>query len=200
MSIYEKLRHIQLGLKAPKSQYNEFGNFFYRNCEDILFAVKPLLEEENCTIVISDELLLVGERYYISATVELIDCETGERVSNRSYAREEHSIKGMASSQITGSASTYARKYALNGLLCIDDSRDPDSADDKSDADKPAGITQDKEELLKEFKREIKRTGKSYKYFLKEAAANAIEELSEDFLNNAIVMLGKCPDKKKGDA
>lgn len=198
MSIYEKLRHIQLGIKAPKSQYNEFGNFFYRNCEDILFAVKPLLEEENCTIVITDELLLVGERYYISATVELIDCETGEKVSNRSYAREEHSIKGMASSQITGSASTYARKYALNGLLCIDDSRDPDSAD-KSDADKPTSPL-GKEELLNEFKREIKRTGKSYKYFLREAAANAIEELSEDFLNNALIMLRKCPDKKKGDA
>lgn len=198
MSIYDKLRHIQLGLKAPKSQYNEFGNFFYRNCEDILFAVKPLLDEENCTIVITDELLLVGERYYISATVELIDCETCEKVSNRSYAREEHSIKGMAASQITGSASTYARKYALNGLLCIDDSRDPDSVD-KSDADNTSGSPLGKEELLNEFKREIKRTGKSYKYFLKEAAANAIEELSEDFLNNALIMLRKCPDKKKGN-
>lgn len=189
MSVYAKLAKIQKEIKAPKSQYNKFGNYFYRNCEDILCALKPLLANEKCTLVISDELILVGNRYYIKAKAEFIDCETGERISNESYAREDEVKKGMDSSQITGSASSYARKYALNGMLCIDDSKDDDS-NESNVAEKSA--------LLKEFENEIKRTGKSCRYFLKEAAADTVEELSADFLNNALCMLRKCPDKKSG--
>lgn len=126
MSIYKKLLAIQVKLKIPKSQYNEYGKFHYRSCEDILEGLKPILQQENTTLYISDELILIGERYYIKATVTLIDIETGETINNTAYAREEATKKGMDGSQITGAASTYARKYALNGLFNIDDTKDSD--------------------------------------------------------------------------
>ena len=189
MSVVEKLMRIQTKIKAPKSQYNKFGKYFYRNCEDILCAIKPLLQEEKCIIVISDDLVLIGNRYYIKAEAKIVDCETGEKISTNAYAREDEDKKGMDASQVTGSTSSYARKYALNGLLCIDDSKDADSNENEESK---------KQDLLKEFEKEIKRTGKSCKYFLKEAAADTVEDLSEDFLNNALCMLRKCPDKKSG--
>ena len=114
-------------LKAPKSQFNKFGNYAYRNCEDILEALKPLLNEVKAIVNISDEIVLVGERYYVKATVKFIDAETGEIVEASAMAREEESKKGMDSSQLTGSTSSYARKYALNGLFAIDDTKDSDT-------------------------------------------------------------------------
>lgn len=131
MKIYEKLCAIQNKLKAPKNQYNKFGGYSYRNCEDIFEAVKPLLKEIKTTLVVSDELVNIGndtnQRFYIKATATLIDIEDGEKIENVAYAREEETKKGMDGSQITGAASSYARKYALNGLFLIDDVKDTDT-------------------------------------------------------------------------
>lgn len=125
--ILQKLIVLQSELKAPKGQYNKFGGYKYRSCEDILEAVKPLLNKQGCSLIISDTLENIGERYYIKATVTIYDKETGESVSNSAYAREEETKKGMDGSQITGTASSYARKYALNGLFLIDDTKDADT-------------------------------------------------------------------------
>lgn len=127
MEVYKKLLEIQTRLKAPKGQENTFGHYNYRSCEDILEAVKPLLKEQNCALVISDGIEHIGERYYICAEASLIDTETGDKVSNKAYAREEENKKGMDGSQITGTSSSYARKYALNGLFAIDDAKDADT-------------------------------------------------------------------------
>lgn len=127
MNIYEKINKIQVELKAPKSQRNNFGNYNFRNCEDILEALKPLLLREKIIIQLSDELVQTGDRFYIKATATLIDVESGEKHSTTAFAREELSKKGMDGSQITGASSSYARKYALNGLLAIDDTKDSDA-------------------------------------------------------------------------
>ncbi len=140
MGIIEKLLNIQLELKAPKNQRNNFGGYNYRSCEDILEAVKPLLKANNCTLTISDELVNIGERYYIKATARLTDAENaGSFYENSAYAREPESKKGADESQITGACSSYARKYALNGLFCIDDVKDADATNDhgKGDTTKP---------------------------------------------------------------
>lgn len=122
----KELNTIQSLLKAPKDQYNKFGNYKYRNCEDILEAVKPLLFSQSCTLTISDEIVMIGTRYYVRATATIKNAN-GETEMTTAYAREDESKKGMDASQITGSTSSYARKYALNGLFCIDDTKDSDS-------------------------------------------------------------------------
>ena len=127
MSIYDKLFNIQQKLNAPKNQRNNFGNYNYRSCEDILEAVKPLLSENKCVLKLSDEIIYTGERYHVKAIATLTDIETGEKESANGWAREEENKKGMDGSQITGASSSYARKYALNGLFCIDDNKDSDS-------------------------------------------------------------------------
>lgn len=129
MNIYEKLLAIQTKLKAPKNQYNEFGKYYYRNCEDILEAVKPLCNEVKAAVIITDAIELIGSRYYVVATAKLIDLEGegGTSIENTAYAREDDTKKGMDGSQITGASSSYARKYALNGLFAIDDNRDSDN-------------------------------------------------------------------------
>lgn len=131
--IKEKLEKIQKELKAPKNQYNSFGGYNYRSCEDIMQAVKPLLK--GCVLTISDELLAIGDRYYIKATATLEDNE--DKISVSAYARETETKKGMDVSQITGASSSYARKYALNGLFLIDDVKDADSTNTHSKEDKP---------------------------------------------------------------
>jgi len=123
----EKLTKIQAELKAPKGQYNSFGKYKYRSCEDIQEAVKPLLKKYNVSLTLSDDLQVIGERYYIKVTAVLICNETKESVSVTSFAREEENKKGMDGSQVTGASSSYARKYALNGLFLIDDTKDSDS-------------------------------------------------------------------------
>jgi hypothetical protein len=120
-----KLTEIQHRLKAPKGQYNSFGKYKYRSCEDILEAVKPILNDVGCFLTLSDEIQLVGDRYYIKATARLQGPDTD--VTCTAYAREDLDKKGMDGSQITGTASSYARKYALNGLFCIDDTKDADT-------------------------------------------------------------------------
>lgn len=127
MNIYEKLGIIQSKLKAPKGQYNYFGKYKYRSCEDILEAVKPLLTETKTVLIVTDRMEVVGDRRYVRAEAHLNDCEDTGEITTVAYAREEESKKGMDSSQVTGTASSYARKYALNGLFCIDDNKDSDS-------------------------------------------------------------------------
>ena len=121
--LHKKLWTIQQTLNAPKNQRNNFGGYNYRSAEDILEAVKPLLQ--NITLTVSDEIVLIGNRYYVKATATLSDGE--DAISVTAYAREEESKKGMDCSQLTGATSSYARKYALNGLFCIDDAKDPDT-------------------------------------------------------------------------
>lgn len=125
--IQAKLNAIQTALKAPKTQFNKFGNYNYRKAEDILEAVKPLLAKEGCYIICTDDLQLIGERYYIKATASIVCVEDGSCISTTAFAREEEHKSGMDGSQVTGASSSYARKYALNGLLCIDDTADSDT-------------------------------------------------------------------------
>lgn len=127
LGIYEKLIVVQMLLKAPKNQWNEFSKFHYRNCEDILEALKPLLLNHKLTLILSDSIVYLGDRFFVKATAKLIDVETEESIEVEAYAREEASLKGMSSAQVTGATSSYARKYALNGMFCIDDTRDPDN-------------------------------------------------------------------------
>lgn len=142
MNIYEKLGVIQSKLKAPKGQYNSFGKYKYRSCEDILEAVKPLLEETKTVLSITDQMEVVGDRIYVKSEAHLRDIEdiSAPEVITIAFAREEESKKGMDSSQVTGAASSYARKYALNGLFCIDDNKDSDSTNtgEKSSSGKKA--------------------------------------------------------------
>lgn len=127
-TIYKKLLNIQRYLKAPKGQYNNFGKYSYRNAEDIMEALKPLLVENNAITYVEDDTIeYIGQRYYLVATISFVDVETGEKITVKARAREEENKKGMDGSQITGAASSYARKYALSGLFLIDDNKDADS-------------------------------------------------------------------------
>ena len=167
-NILTKLNKIQVELKAPKGQYNKFGNYKYRNSEDILEALKPLLEKYKAAINIKDEIIVVGgrdtvinindeingeikvvsDRYYIKATATLFDIESGESIDATAFAREEENKKGMDSSQITGSTSSYARKYALNGLLAIDDTKDSDSTNKHGQEEKKQDKKEENNELI----------------------------------------------------
>ena len=123
----KRVSDLQMELKAPKGQMNKFGGYRYRSCEDILEAVKPLLHKYGMVLTVSDDLMQFDSRYYICATATLRDTESSEFITNSAYAREAETKKGMDESQITGTASSYARKYALNGLFCIDDTKDADT-------------------------------------------------------------------------
>ena len=129
-TIHEKLQGIQSSLKAPKGQINKFGGYTYRSAEDILTAVKPLLTKYGVTLVISDDIVGVEGRVYVKATAVLAESESDYSIQVQGFAREAESRKGMDDSQITGSASSYARKYALNGLFAIDDTKDADATND----------------------------------------------------------------------
>ena len=125
----KELIAIQSELKAPKTQVNRFGGYKYRKAEDILEAVKPLLAKQKCTLIITDDIVLVGNRIYVKATATIKN-EKGEFETSTGWAREEETKKGMDASQITGASSSYARKYALNGLFAIDDNADSDTTND----------------------------------------------------------------------
>ncbi|MBU5486432.1 ERF family protein [Clostridium sp. MSJ-11] len=139
MNIYQKLMDIQNKLKAPKNQFNDFGKYKYRSCEDILEGVKPMLKEVNAILVLNDNVEQIGDRIYIKAIATLIDTEKGEKIEVSAYAREDETKKGMDLSQITGSTSSYARKYALNGLFCIDDTKDSDATNTHSEKEGSKG-------------------------------------------------------------
>lgn len=125
--LLDSLRIVQKDLKAPKNQYNSFGKYKYRSCEDILQAARPLCNDNGLILTISDEVVQVGTRFYIKATSKVTEIESGESFENVAYAREDDSKKGMDSSQLTGACSSYARKYSLCGLFAIDDTKDADT-------------------------------------------------------------------------
>lgn len=132
----KRVSEVQQKLKAPKGQYNSFGGYNYRSCEDILEAVKPICAEHSMLLNLSDEIVNVGERYYIKATAKLYDLESDSVISSTALAREAQTKKGMDDSQITGTASSYARKYALNGLFNIDDTKDADTDEYRKNSQK----------------------------------------------------------------
>lgn len=141
MGIYEKLMHVQLTLKAPKNQYNSFGKYHYRSCEDILEGLKPCLKEVKAAVTIDDEIVEVGGRVYVKATAIFHDAESDELIVNTAFAREPETKTGMDLAQLTGATSSYARKYALNGLFMIDDNKDADTDENKTETDARAKNT-----------------------------------------------------------
>lgn len=185
-----KLMNIQQELKAPKGQYNSFGKYAYRSCEDILEAVKPLLKKEKVVLTISDELQYIGNRYYIKATAMLIDTESEAIISNSAYAREEETKKGMDGSQITGASSSYARKYALNGLFGIDDNKDSDTTNIQSKEEK---------EDKKASPKQIELIQKHYQgeNLTKLLEVNNLEKLEDMSINKASEILSKLFAKKE---
>ena len=154
MNIYKKLIEVQNKLKVPKSQYNNFGKYNYRNAEDILEAVKPILENAGATIFIKDSIELIGDRFYVKATVSFVDIESGNVIETSALARESEEKKGMDSAQVTGATSSYARKYCLNGLFGIDDAKDADTDEHKHQqnaAAKQSKPSPTPEQVLKAF-------------------------------------------------
>lgn len=133
----KRLIEIQQKIKVPKGQYNSFGGYKYRSCEDILETVKPLLKEQKLLLVLNDEMINLNDRYYVKATATIFDEDGKEVIHTTAFAREEENKKGMDGSQITGASSSYARKYALNGLFGIDDAKDSDTTNTHQKEEKP---------------------------------------------------------------
>ena len=146
----KELIAIQSELKAPKSQFNKFGGYKYRKAEDILEAVKPLLAKQKCTLIITDDVVLIGNRIYVKATATIKN-EKGECETTNGWAREEETKKGMDGSQITGASSSYARKYALNGLFAIDDNADSDTTNDGQQQTQQQAKTQAQQPASNQF-------------------------------------------------
>lgn len=180
----QRVGDIQHKLKAPKGQYNSFGKYNYRSCEDILEGVKPLLKEHNLALLIDDEIVQIGERYYVKATAKITDGR--EIVSATAYAREPDIKKGMDESQITGATSSYARKYALNALLCIDDTKDADTMDNSK---KPAQQTQETVYNWQTLKARATQGGISeddLKHYLKETLkVNESKDMTQELYQQA---------------
>jgi hypothetical protein len=189
MGIYEKLLKIQTELKCNKSQYNSFGKYNYRSCEDILEAAKPLLVKHKLSMQISDELEQVGDRYYIKATATLLDIEDNSTMSNTAYAREDLDKKGMDGSQITGTASSYARKYALNGLFLIDDTKDSDTNEYHTQNDETDHL-----KLMQEFNELADETGLNREALYEKLGVKSNSEIPSKKLQELIDSM----KKKKG--
>ena len=177
MSLYQTLASIQQKLKAPKNQFNAFGQYHYRSCEDILEAIKPLLG--TAILQVSDEIVQIGDRFYVKATASLMDEEKMFQVS--AYAREELAKKGMDGSQITGSASSYARKYALNGLFLIDDTKDADTRDNSTEKENIKNIADVKGIMENKITNDqiTQLKGKVKKDFLENIIGRTIKGLSD---------------------
>ena len=184
----EILQQIQEELKAPKSQFNKFGNYNYRNCEDILEAVKPIAAKYGAAVVCTDEIVQIGERYYVKATARLY---AGEVIETTAYAREPLDKKGMDESQITGAASSYARKYALNGLFAIDDTKDADTLN--TGEDKPIKKT---EKPKAEPKKEISAIQSQVNVLVKELATLTGRTAGAEYKRGMAVL--KLPDTSDG--
>lgn len=147
-NIYSRLQAVQMELKAPKDQYNDFGKYSYRSCEDILEVVKPLCQKQGLLLSLTDEIVEMGGRNYIKSIARVIEMETGKDFFTVAFAREDETKKGMDGSQISGCASSYARKYALNGLFCIDDTKDADTLDNRSEVQLATQKQQNELEVL----------------------------------------------------
>ena len=206
----DKLMRIQAKLKAPKGQRNTFGNYNYRSCEDILEAVKLLLAEEGCTLTLSDEIELIGDRYYIKATATLKSDK--EEIQVSAYAREEQAKKGMDSAQVTGATSSYARKYALNGLFCIDDNKDPDTdeytkqkkkAQESAKAEEKITAEMEKNAIELASDREVKtfmdmceKLGVDFKQIGKQAGATSLKAMTKEQYAKATIILKEIQDSR----
>lgn len=187
MNIYSKLTALQNKLKAPKGQFNKFGKYRYRSMEDIMEAVKPLLAENNLTLIISDSLNNIGTRYYITATATLVNSEKPEEtITATAMARESETKKGMDDSQITGTASSYARKYCLNGLFAIDDTKDADSMDNSQPQPQQTALTP---QQINELAGLLKAKKADQAAFLKFAGAGRIEDINPGKFNQLKSML-----------
>ena len=186
----KELITIQSKLKAPKSQFNSFGKYHYRNCEDIFEAVKPLLKETDTYLTLDDEIIMVGERYYVKATAQL--WKDKEVIAcTRGYAREEETKKGMDASQITGSSSSYARKSALGGMFCLDDNKDSDTT--YKGQPEPKLITQDQ---AKDLDKLLYESGADPAKFLEYFGVRKLQEMNTDQLKNATQILKEKIAKK----
>lgn len=198
MGIYEKLLKIQTEMKAKKTQYNTYGKYYYRSCEDILASVKPFLKELKAVIIMMDEIVCINGKNYIKATAILKDCESDSDVRNIAYAREDDVKKGMDGSQITGMASSYARKYALNGLFAIDDVKDADTDElrgqQEAKKNKEERMTGKKE--IEEILKQLERTGVDSSIILSEYVVNTFEELTMRQYYDCMRRFEKTPDKK----
>lgn len=180
----ERVIAVQSQLKAPKNQRNDFGGFNYRSCEDILEAVKPLLKAEGLCLTITDDIVMVGDRYYVKATATLTD---GERsLPNQAFAREPEERAKMDGSQVTGSASSYARKYALNGLFAIDDTKDADALNNGQDAANGKDFDKGKAKAIAEARKAPDL-----------AALNAIYKKYETRYGKDTDFLNECTTRKK---
>lgn len=181
--IYEKLQIVQKKMKAPKNLYNSFGNFKYRNAESILEAFKPFGDELGLVLLLSDSVEEIGERVYIKATATLIDVEEKSefnKIEVSAYAREQSSKKGMDESQVTGATSSYARKYCLNGLFLLDDTKDPDSNEYHEQTTKPEYASQKQLSALKGF---LKQKGVSEEEALKAAGIKSFNKVTSEQYN-----------------
>ena len=193
----ERIIKIREELKCPKNQYNSFGKYSYRSCEDILEAVKPLLTKYELSLTISDDIVQVGERYYVKTTCRIHDKEGKEIISNTAYAREEEEKKGQDGSQITGTSSSYARKYCLNGLFLIDDTKDADtdeytketSKETKSKKEvKVEPITQDQVKLIHTL---INGNEELHRKTINHYGVDSVKDMSKAQANECITILKK---------
>jgi len=187
MGIYEKLMIVQQTLKAPKNQFNSFGKYHYRSCEDILEGLKPCLKEVKAAVTIDDEIVEMGGRVYVKATAHFHDAETGEMITNTAYAREPETKTGMDLAQLTGATSSYARKYALNGLFMIDDNKDADTDESKNESDARAK------------KQDKAKTSETEKVLINEAKQNVVMTWCADSGISVVELLDKCHLKSLGD-
>lgn len=191
----KELIEIQRELKAPKGQRNNFGNYNYRSCEDILEAVKPLCHKYNCLLTISDDMVMLGDRFYVKATAKIKN-SAGETEHTTAYAREAETKKGMDASQITGSSSSYARKYALNGLFDIDDTKDADTMDNRTHQPQNTTVSSGKATgKQKGYLRDYQKTFKEKN--IVEAVSYIADALSRDDLTEteATVIINHCKTK-----
>jgi essential recombination function protein len=190
MNIYEKLLKAQVELKAPKGQYNSFGKYKYRSCEDILEALKPVLDKLKLTLFIKDDVIEVNTRNYVKATIILVNTEKPDEIIETSaLAREEETKKGMDGSQITGASSSYARKYALNGMFMIDDTKDSDSTNThgkdeaKTDEEKKQAFLNSKEGMIERLKESL--SNDKLKKVLSAYNVNELWEMTTEQLKEA---------------
>lgn len=208
-NVYEKLLSVQMELKSPKNQYNKFGSYYYRNCEDILEAVKPLLCKNKMLLTVEDGVLQIGDRYYVKATATIFDCDSSCSVCATAYAREDESVKGMAAAQITGSTSSYARKYALNGLFAIDDSKDSDTEEAKNESNNRENneiasentqavpeVSQERRALFDEMEAELLRTGYGTLSVMRTYKVDSLEHLSNLQLKDFLKKIKSVKDKE----
>ena len=190
MGINEKLMRIQTQIKAPKNLYNSFGKYNYRNAEGICEAVKPFLEKENVSLILVDDMVAIGNRYYLKATARLLDNENNESIEVSAFAREPEQKKGMDESQITGTASSYARKYALNGLFLLDDTKDADTDEYHNQTYQQANEnkTTVTSEQVGKLKLEMIRTGATEQYICEYYKLNKLIDMTQEQYVNAMGM------------